>query len=977
MGAMETSRVFVSHTSGMAHFPEDRSFVRAALDAVTKMGMVPVEMGHFPAAGTSPAGYCRERVAGCEIYVGLIGFQYGSIVPGELVSYTELEFNAASAAELHRLVFLLEDTDGVPPGLVDDDLVPVEEFRSRLRNAELIVATFASAAELELKVFQALTALPRPAPLAVRYSLPPGTATFVGRDAEVDRITAAAGRGVVAVRGMPGVGKTALAVHAAHLLRGQFPDRQLFTDLQAHTPGQDPVPPEVALAGLLTAAGVDPRYLPGSLAARTDMWRDRMAGQRVLLVLDNAGSSAQVTPLLPGNGGCLVLVTSRRYLGDLPGAVPVELDALPPDQAQAMFRQLAPAAASGPDAEVAELARLAGYLPLAVSLLARMYDRHPSWTLADLIRETQASVLTMAAENDSVAAAFGLSYRYLPAGLQRFFRCLGLHPGTSLDAYAAAALAGVPLPVAAGHLDALHGEGLLTEVGYRRYGMHDLIRRYVSDLAATGPAAGREHAQGRLLDYYQHTAAVADARLARQTRPGPAPAAPGTAVPDLPDSTRALEWARTERANLLSCLDYAARTAQHARVVALTAGVSSLLRQDGPWAEAIARHTAAVQAARRLGDRLGEASALGDLGIARELTGDYAGAAGDLEEALAICRAIGDRQAQANALSHVGAVRRDTGDLAGATQALEEALGIYRATDDRRGQADALRELGPVRGLRADYKGQATALEEALRISRGIGDRLGQASALINLGGVRSMARDYPGATEALEEALAICRDIGHRLGQANALSTLGSVRGETGDYSGATGALEETLVIFRDIGNRLGYAGALLNLGIVRRTAGDQQGAAGLLEEALGIYRALGNRVGQAGVLNDLGAVRRATGDYPGAAALLEEALGLWRDTGDRVGEAEALNELGALHLARGDPGRAGMCHQQALELARVADSSWDEAHALAGLGRCALAAGQTAEAIASLREARDIFQRMGAADTAVAAEIDALTQG
>lgn len=299
---METSRVFVSHTSGMADFPEDRSFVRAALDAVTKMAMVPVEMRHFPAAGTKPADYCRERVAGCEIYVGLIGFQYGSIVPGELVSYTELEFNAAGAAELHRLVFLLRDTDGMPPGLVDDDPVPAGEFRSRLRNAELTVATFASADELELKVFQALTALPRPAPRAVRYSLPPGTATFVGRDAEVDRITAAGGRGVVAIRGMPGGGKTALAVHAAHLLRNQFPDRQLFTDLHAHTPGQDPVPPEVALAGLLTAAGVDPRYLPGSLAARTDMWRDRMAGQRVLLVLDNAGSSAQVTPLLPGDG---------------------------------------------------------------------------------------------------------------------------------------------------------------------------------------------------------------------------------------------------------------------------------------------------------------------------------------------------------------------------------------------------------------------------------------------------------------------------------------------------------------------------------------------------------------------------------------------------------------------------------------------------------------------------------------------------
>jgi len=365
------------------------------------------------------------------------------------------------------------------------------------------------------------------------------------------------------------------------------------------------------------------------LAGRAGPWRDKMAGQRVLLVLDNAAGSAQVTPLLPGSEGCLVLVTSRRHLGDLPGAVvSVPVDALPPDQAQEMFLRLAPRAATEPVAAVQELVRLAGCLPLAISLLARVYARHPSWTLADLTGETRASLLTLAAENHSVAAAFEVSYRHLDPDRQRFFRRLCSHPGTTTDAYAAAALAGIPLPDAAGLLDALHGEGLLTETGHRRYGMHDLIRRYAQDLAAADPAQDQGLALEHLLDYYQHTAAIAEARLARQSRTTPAAAAltasPAT-VPDLPDRIRALDWARTERANLLACLDHVTRAGQHARVVALTAGIATLLHQDGPWPAAITRHGTAVQAARHLGDRLGHAGALSNLGYVRMLTGDYPG----------------------------------------------------------------------------------------------------------------------------------------------------------------------------------------------------------------------------------------------------------------------------------------------------------------------------------------------------------------
>ena len=779
-------------------------------------------------------------------------------------------------------------------------------------------------------------------------SLPPDTAAFTGRGAELDRITAAvaqaAGSGgvvaICAIGGMPGVGKTALAVHASHLLKDRFPDRQLFVSLHAHTPGQDPLTPHAALAVLLAAAGVDARYLPGDLAGRTALWRDRMAGQKALIVLDNAASTAQVAPLLPASAGCLVLVTSRRHLGDLPGAAaPVQLPVLTEDEAREMFVRLAPRAAAGPDGAVAELAGLAGFLPLAVSLLARVYARHPSWTLEDLAAETRTGLLTLTAERDSVAAAFELSYRHLAPGQQQFFRRLGLHPGISTDAYAAAALAGISLREAAGQLDALHGEGLLTETGHRRYGMHDLIRSYARDLAATDQASSRQQALDRLLDYYQHTAALADKLLARQarTRPAQAPQAIPAAVPDLPGRIRALAWARAERENLLACLDQATAAGQHARVIALTAATASLLRLDGPWASAIARHAVACQAARRLGDRLTQANALTDLGDVRLLTGDHRGAA----------------------------------------EAQEEALDIYRDISHRGGQANALTDLGSVRRVTGDYRGAAEALEKALDIYRDIGNRLGQASSLTYLGDVRQMTGDYRGAAEALEEALDIYRDIGNRLGQANALNSLGIVRLLTGGYRGAAQALEEALDIHRDIGNRLGQANALNSLGNVRQVTGGYRGAAQAQEEALDIYRDIGGRGGQANALISLGIVRRVTGDYRGAAEALEEALDISRDITYRRGEAEILNETGALYHVRGEPGRAAEYHRQALTLSREIASPRDEARALAGLGRCALALGRTSDAAENLRQARDIFQRIGAAEAAgLGAELDSLAR-
>jgi tetratricopeptide (TPR) repeat protein/transcriptional regulator with XRE-family HTH domain len=786
---------------------------------------------------------------------------------------------------------------------------------------------------------------------AATRTLPRDVASCTGRQHELRELmnaTAGAAQpgGVVsihAIGGMAGVGKTAFAVHAAHQLADRFPGGQVFLPLHGHTPGQRPVDPADALASLLATLGVPAGQIPAGLEARMALWRDRLAGRQLLLVLDDAAGSEQVLPLLPGDGGSLVLVTSRRHLSALDDAVAISLDTLPPGEAAALLIRLAgrPGLSAG-DPAVAEITGPCGLLPLAIGMVARQLHHHPSWSLAGRAAELAAArdrLELMATENVSVAAAFDLSYADLTGDQQRLFRRLGLHPGADIDGYAAAALNGTDVTTASRGLEALYDQYLLTEPAQSRYRMHDLIREYARALAGrVDSVQDRDGAVTLLLDYYQHSAARAGLLITRQGHPAPAAvdAATPAAVPGLASREQALAWARAERASLLACLDHAASTGQRTRVVALTAALAGLLRLDGPWAEAIIRHAAAVQAASQLGDRTAQAHALSDLGVARRLTGDHPAAGGALEEALDIYRDLSDQSGQAGALSELGVVWRLAGDYPRAAQALEQALGIYRDLGDQAGQADALRELGAVRLTTGDCLAAARVLEQALGIYRDLGDQLGQANALNYLGEAQLLAGDYRAAARVLEQALSISRDLGGRLGQANALFRLGEVRRLTGEYPAAAQALEQALSIYHDLSNRLG----------------------------------------QANVLSQLGAVRVATGEYPAAAAALEQALSIYRDLGSRGGEVAVLNEKGTLHRVSGEFTQAQTCHQQALDLARAIAASWDEAHALAGLGRCALAAGHPAQAGVLLRQALEIFQRIGAAEsTDLLAELDTLT--
>ena len=371
--------------------------------------------------------------------------------------------------------------------------------------------------------------------VAAMRTLPRDIASFTGRQQELEQLVeAAAGAGGVvgihAIGGMAGVGKTAFAVHAAYRLADRFPAGQIFLPLHGHTPGQQPVDPADALASLLLTAGVPAAQVPPGLEARMALWRDRLAGQQLLLVLDDAASSEQVRPLLPGTGRSLVLVTSRRHLSALEDATAVSLDTLPPGEAAALLVRLANRSGLSPDdPAVGEITRLCGYLPLAIGMVARQLHHHPAWTAARRAAELAAAVdrlELMATENLSVAAAFNLSYADLSGDQQRLFRRLGLHPGAEIDGYASAALDGTDLSAARRGLEALYDQYLLTEPAQGRYRLHDLIREHARALAGRlDPDDDREQATARLLDYYQHTAARAEARLARQIRPGPPPIA--------------------------------------------------------------------------------------------------------------------------------------------------------------------------------------------------------------------------------------------------------------------------------------------------------------------------------------------------------------------------------------------------------------------------------------------------------------------
>jgi DNA-binding SARP family transcriptional activator len=778
--------------------------------------------------------------------------------------------------------------------------------------------------------------VPPPVTAAVTRTLPRDIASFTGRGAELGRllghlVSAAAGGGVVgicAIGGMAGIGKTTLAVHAAHRLAERFPDGQLFLPLHAHTPGQRPVDPSDALAALLLAAGIGARQIPAGLEARAAQWRDYLAGKRVLLVLDDAAGHEQVRPLLPGAAGSLVLVTSRRRLAALEDAEVISLDTLSAVEATELLARLAgrPGLEAG-DAGVSEITRLCGYLPLAIGILARQLHHHPAWTTADLAAELAAAkdrLRLMRAEETSVAAAFDLSYQDLPDDQQRLFRRLGLHPGPDIDARAAAALDSTTLDAARRGLEGLYDQHLITEPAPGRYRLHDLLREHARALAAADDAAAREAATARLLDYYLHTALAASKHIATRSfaiRTLPAAQPPGCAPP-ISTRQQAFSWLEAERANLHAAAVYAAASARPRHAMLIPAAMAGFLDIRGHWDQGLALHRIALAAARQAGDRAG----------------------------------------QAQALMQLSRMQIMTSDLAAAAAALQQALELYQGMGDRAGQAEATNAIGFAHQLTGNYPAAAARQRQALELFGGLGHRAGQAAALNDLGSVHWMTGDYPAAATSVTQALELFRDLGHRPGEGEALINLSTVQKLTGDHPAAAATLQQALALHRELDDRYMQAFVLGELGVLHRLTGDYPAAAASSQQALKQFRDLGDRSGQATALNELGLTQQLTGDYLAAAASHQQAMLLFRDLGERHSQAEVLNSLGELMARSAASQQARDHHSQALALAREFGAPLEEARALEGIGHSHLQDGHAREGTAHLQQALAIYQRIGA---------------
>lgn len=391
---------------------------------------------------------------------------------------------------------------------------------------------------------------------AVRDELPYDGAAFVGRDDVLQQVVEAlstAGPVVVAIDGMAGVGKTALAVRAARQLADMYPDGRLFIDLHGYTPGHEPVSALHALDRLLRTLSVPADRIPADLEERAALWRSELSGRRILVVLDNAPDSAAVLPLLAGSPRCGVLVTSRRQLSGLDATARLALDVLRPEDAQELLAEIVGPDRSTDPAAAAQVVSQCGHLPLAIRVAGSRLRHRPSWTIEHLSKRLDAEdrrLAELSTDSGGVSPAFALSYEHLPPDQRRLFRQLGAMTGQDLDMYAAAALADVDAVQAEDLLEQLVDANLLLQLRPGRFQFHDLLRQYARALEPEADAVRR------LLDYYLHaTTAASTAIFGSRLHPLPDP--PPVRVPEFDSISEGLEWIDAEGANVLATIRFA------------------------------------------------------------------------------------------------------------------------------------------------------------------------------------------------------------------------------------------------------------------------------------------------------------------------------------------------------------------------------------------------------------------------------------
>jgi tetratricopeptide (TPR) repeat protein/transcriptional regulator with XRE-family HTH domain len=754
---------------------------------------------------------------------------------------------------------------------------------------------------------------------AVPCLLPPSVTDFTGREAEVAEILellategldGANAVVVSAVAGKPGIGKTTLAVHVAHRLRSEFPDGQLHVNLQGAQ--AQPLDPGVVLARFLRALGMDGSGIPDGLEERAERYRMLLADRRVLVVLDNAGSEAQVRPLLPGSPSCGVLVTSRGRLTGLEGARLVDLDILSSEAAVELLGRVAGLGrvAAEPDAAAA-IVGYCGRLPLAVRIAGARLAALPAWSLARLaerLADEHRRLDELAAGDLEVRASIALSYRALPDRQQRAFRRLGLLEAPDFPAWAAAAV--LDLDPARGEdlvdglVDAqLLEAGEIDQVGQARYRFHDLLRVYARERAlsdddpAQRTAAMTRGFSGWLLLAGQAATLVKAGTLglahggAPRWRPDPA-------ITGLVDADP-LAWFEAERTSLVAAVHQAAGGGLDELAWDLAGCLARFFAVRSYFDDWRQTQETGLAVARRAGHQRGQAHLLRGLGLLHNEQDRLDAAAACFEQARALFVEVGDRSGEAGALDDLGVLHQLRGHSERALACLEPALAIFTEAGDPVGEANVRFSLGMVHLDQGRYDQAEACLEAARPILEAAGDRYTLGQLLRKLAQLHRTCGRLEQAAAVLDHCLAVDRALGDRLGEALTLQSLGELQRQQDRRRLAQITLEQALAALRDLGYPYGEALALRSLGLLHLADGRPRQALDELGESLGLWRRLGRPRNEAHTLAGLGDAHVAVGERAAAEDAWRQALAIFQELG--APDAQALTDrLSAAAAAR-----------------------------------------------------------------------------
>jgi len=651
--------------------------------------------------------------------------------------------------------------------------------------------------------------LPKPA------QLPPDVRGFAGRTVELARLDALVSDlehqpstvVISALMGTAGIGKTALAVHWAHRVAGRFPDGQLYVNLRGFDQSGGSMTAGEAVRGFLDALGIPAARIPAGLDAQAALYRSLVAGRRMLVVLDNAESTEQVRPLLPGKPGCLVLVTSRNRLAGLvsgAGAEPVTLDLLTADEARDLLvARLGTARTTAERQATDDIVRSCARLPLALAMVAARAAIHPSFPLAMLsaeLRDARGGLDVFSGHDPGgdVRTVFSWSYRRLGADAARLFRLLGLHPGPDVSAAAAASLAGCPPAHVHPLLTELTSAHLIAEHSPGRFAFHDLLRAYAVELGGTADTEAEQRAAvRRMIDHYLHTADTAASRLyPHRYQIDLLPADPSVTSEAIADHPRASAWFTAEHPVLIAIVKRAAAADLGTHAWQLASTITPFLNRRGLWHDWADIQQTAQAVAERLGDPVGQAHAHSGLGLACTALRDYDRARTQLRRALDLFGELDDAIGQAYAYHRMSSVDAGQGQIREALGQVERALDLYRAAGHRAGQAQVLNTIGWYHAQLGQSRDALAYCEEAVALHRELGDAQGAAHTLDSLGYAHHLLGDHRRAAGYYRQSAQMLREFGDHYYEAIALTHLGDAHGAAGEVELAREAWREALRI-------------------------------------------------------------------------------------------------------------------------------------------------------------------------------------